>query len=192
VDVKHNETSHFTELLEPVYLAGAVVKRNQPLLHVRIMALPWRQVPARQHHPRGRARPHRDPHPEGCPRQPPGFPARPPGPQDQPPTRGHRHRQGLPPAVYALTSLTSAHATVQDLARLVREHWSIEGAPPHPRRDLRRRHLGQPGPATGLSTWPPSAPPLSRPSRTPATCTSPKGHRDHTTPAQALRLHDLD
>jgi hypothetical protein len=28
--------------------------------------------------------------------------------------------------VYAITSLTSAHATPQDLARLVREHWSVE------------------------------------------------------------------
>jgi len=28
--------------------------------------------------------------------------------------------------VYAVTSLTSAHATAQDLARLIREHWSIE------------------------------------------------------------------
>jgi hypothetical protein len=73
VGVKHNETSHFTELLEPLDLAGAVVtadalhtvranldwlvtdkkahyiavvKRNQPLLHARIRALPWRQVPA--------------------------------------------------------------------------------------------------------------------------------------------------
>src|SRR5690349_17606697 len=73
VGVKHNETSHFTELLEPLDLAGAVVttdalhtvranlnwlvtdkkahyiavvKQNQPLLHARIRALPWRQVPA--------------------------------------------------------------------------------------------------------------------------------------------------
>ena len=72
VDVKHNETSHFTELLEPLDLAGAVVtfdalhtvranldwlvtekkahyiavvKQNQPLLHARVKALPWRQVP---------------------------------------------------------------------------------------------------------------------------------------------------
>ena len=72
VDVKHNETSHFTELLEPVDLAGAVVtfdalhtvranldwlvrdkdahyiavvKQNQPLLQARVKALPWRQVP---------------------------------------------------------------------------------------------------------------------------------------------------
>src|ERR1700720_2626797 len=73
VGVKHNETSHFTALLEPLDLAGAVVtfdalhtvranldwlvtdkkahyiavvKQNQPLLHARIKALPWRQVPA--------------------------------------------------------------------------------------------------------------------------------------------------
>ena len=73
VDVKHNETSHFTaapgtpgpgrrrgDLRRPPYgpgepeLAGrdkkahyiAVVKQNQPLLHARVKALPWRQVPA--------------------------------------------------------------------------------------------------------------------------------------------------
>src|SRR5436305_35820 len=72
VGVKHNETSHFTELLAPADLGGAVVtfdalhtvrdnlawlatekkahyiavvKRNQPLLHARIKTLPWRQVP---------------------------------------------------------------------------------------------------------------------------------------------------
>jgi hypothetical protein len=66
VDVKHNETSHVTELLEPLDLTGAVVtfdalhtvranldwlatekkahyiaivKNNQPLLHARIKAL---------------------------------------------------------------------------------------------------------------------------------------------------------
>jgi hypothetical protein len=73
VGVKHNETSHFTELLGPADLEGAVVtfdalhtvranlnwlvtekkaqyiavvKRNQPLLHAQVSALPWRQVPA--------------------------------------------------------------------------------------------------------------------------------------------------
>jgi hypothetical protein len=72
VGVKHNETSHFAELLGPLDLAGAVVtfdalhtvranlawlvkdkkadyiaivKRNQPLLHAQVRALPWRQVP---------------------------------------------------------------------------------------------------------------------------------------------------
>jgi len=73
VDVKHNETSHFTALRHALDLDGAVVifgalhtvranlhwltgqkkahyiaviKRDQPLLHDRIKALPWRQVPA--------------------------------------------------------------------------------------------------------------------------------------------------
>ena len=121
--LKHNETSHFTALLEPLDLDGAVVtfdalhtvranlnwltskkqapyiavvKKNQPLLHARIRALPWRQVPGRQHHPRHRARPHRDPHPEGRPHQPPGLPLRPPGHQDHPLAQGHRHRQDHP------------------------------------------------------------------------------------------------
>jgi hypothetical protein len=71
IDVKHNETSHFAELLAPLDLAGAVVtfdavhtvranldwlaaekkaqyipvvKANQPLLHARLKALTWRQV----------------------------------------------------------------------------------------------------------------------------------------------------
>jgi hypothetical protein len=73
VDVKHNETSHFTELLGSLDLDGAVVtfdalhtvranldwlvsqknaqyiavvKHNQPLLYAQVSALPWRQVPA--------------------------------------------------------------------------------------------------------------------------------------------------
>ena len=72
VGVKHNETRHFTALLGPLDLAGAVVtfdalptvrtnlnwlagemkaryiavaKKNQLLLHVRVKAVPWRRVP---------------------------------------------------------------------------------------------------------------------------------------------------
>ena len=124
VDVKHNETSHFTELLGPVDLDGAVVtfdalhtvranldwlvndkkahyiavvKRNQPLLHAQVRALPWRQVPAGDVTREKGPRPHRDPHPEGCARQRPGLPRRPAGPQDLPLAAGHRDRQGLPP-----------------------------------------------------------------------------------------------
>ena len=41
--------------------------------------------------------------------------------------------------VYAVTSLTSSHATAQDLARLVREHWSIEMG--LPQCELRRSPL---------------------------------------------------
>ena len=80
----------------------------------------------RQHSPRDRARPRRDPDPEDRPRQPAGLPC---ARQAIKITRlrkdtgtGKASRE----TVYAVTSLTSAHATAQDLARLVREHWSIE------------------------------------------------------------------
>ena len=153
VGVKHNETSHFTELLEPLDLAGAVVtadalhtvranlnwlvtdkkahyiaivKRNQPLLHARIRALPWRQVPAGGcardwGHGRAETRTVKTAHVSHL-----DFPwAR----QAIKLTRwrqdtgtGKASRQ----TVYAVTSLTSADATAQDLGRLVREHWSVE------------------------------------------------------------------
>ena len=173
VDVKHNETSHFTALLEPLALDGtvvtsdalhtvranlnwlvknkkahyiAVVKKNQPLLHARIKALPWRQVPggstAREAgHGRIETRTLKAAHVSRL-----DFPhAR----QAIKITRwrkdtatGKTSRE----TVYAVTSLTSAHATARDLARLVREHWSIE-AHHHvrsPRRDFQRRCLDQP------------------------------------------------
>src|SRR5580704_3795704 len=152
VDVKHNETSHFTTLLEPLNLDGAVVtsdalhtvranldwlvknkkahyisvvKKNQPLLHARIKALPWRQVPggstAREAgHGRIETRTLKAAHVSRL-----DFPhAR----QAIKITRwrkdtatGKTSRE----TAYAVTSLTSAHATTPDLARLVREHWSI-------------------------------------------------------------------
>ena len=124
VDVKHNETSHFTELLGPVDLDGAVVtfdalhtvranldwlvtdkkahyiaivKRNQPLLHAQVRALPWRQVPAGSiardsGHGRAETRTLKAAHVSRL-----DFPQRPPGHQDHPLAAGHRHRQGLPP-----------------------------------------------------------------------------------------------
>ena len=160
--MKHNETSHSTELLEPVDLAGAVVtfdalhtvranlawlvsdkeahyigimKRNQPLLHAQVRALPWWQVPAgvparERGHGRAETRTVKTGHVSHL-----EFPwAR----QAIKITRwrqdaatGKTSRQ----TVYAVTSLTSADATVQDLARLVREHWSVEraGALPLPK-----------------------------------------------------------
>ena len=153
VDVKHNETSHFTALLDPLDLDGAVVtfdalhtvranldwlagekkshyiavvKKNQPLLHARVRALPWRQVPAGSvtrdtGHGRTETRTLKAAHvshldfPHACQaikitrrRQDTGT--------------GRTTRE----TVYAVTSLTSAHATAPDLARLVREHWTIE------------------------------------------------------------------
>jgi DDE_Tnp_1-associated len=62
---------------------------------------------SRQRHPRDRARPRRDPDPEGCPRHPPGLSPRPPGHQGLPLAQGHRHRQDHRQTAYAITSLTS-------------------------------------------------------------------------------------
>ncbi|MGE5289412.1 MAG: hypothetical protein ACM3ML_19865 [Micromonosporaceae bacterium] len=120
--VKHNETSHFTELLEPLDLDGAVVtsgalhtvranlnwltsdskaryiavvKRNQPLLQARIKALPWRQIPTGSA-TRDTGHGHIETQTEDRSRQPPGLPARPPGHQDLPLAEEHRHRQDLP------------------------------------------------------------------------------------------------
>jgi predicted transposase YbfD/YdcC len=161
VAVKHNETSHFTELLKPLDLAGAVVatdalhtiranlnwlvkdkkahyiaivKRNQPL-HARVRALPWRQVPAsgsarESGHGRTETRTVKTAHVSHL-----GFP----GARQaikicrwrQDTATGTTTRQ----TVYAVTSRASAEATAADLARLVREHWSIEAH--HHVRDVR-------------------------------------------------------
>ena len=154
VGVKHNETSHFTALLEPLDLAGAVVtfdalhtvranldwlarqkkahyiavvKRNQPLLHARVKALPWRQVPAGSL-PATPGTAAGDPHPQDRARQRPELPRRPPGHQDHPVAAGHGHRVASRETVFAITSLTSA--------RRLRMTWpaSCASTPPRPYR----------------------------------------------------------
>ena len=166
VDVKHNETSHFTELLKPLDLNGAVVtfdalhtvranldwlvrekkahyiavvKQNQPLLHARIKALPWRQVPAGSvtrdtGHGRTETRTLKTAHVSGL-----DFPW---ACQAIKVTRWRKDTatgKVSRETAYAVTSLASAHATAPDLARLVREHWSIEA----------HHHIRSPG--TGLA-----------------------------------------
>ena len=218
VDVKHNETSHFTELLEPLDLDGAVVtfdalhtvranlnwlveekkahyiavvKKNQPLLHARVRALPWRQVPggstARETgHGRIETRTLKAAHVSRL-----DFPhAR----QAIKITRwrkdtatGKTSRE----TVYAVTSLTSADATAQDLARLVREHWSIE-AHHHVRdvtfsEDTSTSRTGS-GPAN-LATIRAA---IIAAIKDAGYLHIPEGRRDHTTPAETLRLHGLD
>jgi predicted transposase YbfD/YdcC len=218
VDAKHNETSHFTELLGPLDLAGAVVtadalhtvranldwlvtqkhaqyiavvKHNQPLLHAQVRALPWAQVPAgsitrEKGHGRAETRTLKTAHVAGL-----DFPhAR----QAIKITRwrqdtatGRRSRQ----TVYAVTSLTSADATAQDLARLVREQWSIEAH--HHVRDVT---FGEDAAASRTSSGPVNLATL----RAAITATLkdagylhvPEGRRDHTTPAETLRLHGFD
>jgi predicted transposase YbfD/YdcC len=218
VDVKHNETSHFTELPEPLDLAGAVVtsdalhtvranlnwlvtdkkahyiavvKQNQPLLHAQVRALPWRQVPAGSTargtgHGRTETRTLKAAHLNGL-----DFPhAR----QAIKITRrrkdtatGKTSRQ----TVYAVTSLTSAHAHGQDLARLVREHWSIEAH--HHIRDV---SFGE-DTATSRTGSGPANLATIRAAIIAAIKDAgylhiPEGRRDHTTPAETLRLHGLN
>jgi predicted transposase YbfD/YdcC len=218
VDVKHNETSHFTALLEPLDLDGAVVtfdalhtvranlnwlagekkgqyiavvKKNQPLLHARVRALPWRQVPAGSTtrdtgHGRTETRTVKAAHVSGL-----DFPhAR----QAIKITRWRKDTatgKTTRETVYAITSLTSAHASTQDLARLVREHWSIEAH--HHIRDLTS--------GEDLATSRTGSGPVNLATIRAAIIAAikdagylhvPEGRRDHTTPAEALRLHDLD
>ena len=218
VDVKHNETSHFTALLEPVDLAGAVVtfdalhtvranldwlagqkkahyiavvKRNQPLLHARITALPWRQVPAGDltrdtGHGRAETRTLKAAHVSRL-----DFPrAR----QAIKITRwrkdtatGRTSRE----TAYAITSLTSAQATARDLARLVREHWSIEAH--HHIRDVT---FGEDTSTSRTGNGPVNLATI-RAAITAAIKDAgylhvPEGRRDHTTPAETLRLHGFD
>jgi predicted transposase YbfD/YdcC len=218
VGVKHNETSHFTELLDPLDLAGAVVtfdalhtvranldwlatekkahyiavvKKNQPLLHARIKALPWRQIPAGSitrdaGHGRAETRTLKSAHVSRL-----DFPHARQAIKitrwRKDTTTGKTTRQ----TIYAITSLTSAHATAPDLARLVREHWSIE-AHHHSRdvtfsEDTATSRTGN-GPAN-LATIRAA---IIAAIKDAGYLHIPEGRRDHTTPTETLHLHGLD
>jgi predicted transposase YbfD/YdcC len=218
VGVKHNETSHFTELLGPLDLDGAVVtsdalhtvranldwlvkdkkahfiaivKRNQPLLHAQVRALPWRQVPAGSitrdtGHGRIETRTLKTAHVSRL-----DFP----GARQaikitrwrQDTATGKTSRQ----TVYAVTSLTSADATARDLARLVREHWSIEAH--HHVRDVT---FGEDASASRTGRGPVNLATIRAAIiaaiKDAGYLHIPEGRRDHTTPAETLRLHGLD
>ena len=217
VDVKHNETSHFTALLEPLDLAGAVVtfdalhtvranlawlttekkahyiaviKRNQPLLYDRVRALPWRQVPAGSltrdaGHGRLETRTLKTAHVAGL-----DLPA---ARQAIKITRWRQDTTGKVSreTVYAITSLASAQATPADLARLAREHWTIEAH--HHIRDVT---FGEDAATSRTGNGPVNLATI-RAAITAAIKDAgylhiPEGRRDHTNPAEALRLHGLD
>ena len=218
VDVKHNETSHFTALLEPLDLDGAVVtfdalhtvranldwlagekkahyiavvKNNQPLLHARVKALPWRQVPAGSTtrdagHGRIETRTPKSAHVSRL-----DFP------RARQAIKITRWRQNTATGkvsretVYAITSLTGTQASAADLARLVREHRTIE-AHHHIRdvtfsEDTSTSRTGS-GPAN-LATIRAA---ITAAIKDAGYLHVPEGRRDHTTPAEALHLHGLD
>jgi predicted transposase YbfD/YdcC len=218
VDVKHNETSHFTELLEPLDLNGAVVtfdalhtvranlewlatekkahyiavvKQNQPLLHARIKALPWRQVPAgsvtrEAGHGRTETRTVKAAHVSGL-----DFPC---ACQALKITRWRKDTAAgkvSRETVYAVTSLASADASSQDLNRLVREHWSIEV-----HHHIRDTTFGEDNSASRTSNGPANLATIRAAIiaaiKDAGYLHVPEGRRDHTTPAETLRLHGLD
>jgi predicted transposase YbfD/YdcC len=218
VDVKHNETSHFAELLEPLDLAGAVVtfdalhtvranldwlaaekkahyiavvKANQPLLHARLKALPWQQVPAgdltrETGHGRAETRTLKTAHVKDL-----DFPFA------RQTIKITRWRQDTATgkisreSVYAITSLTSAHATARDLARLAREHWTIEAH--HHIRDVT---FGEDSSASRTGNGPVNLATIRAAIiaalKDAGYLHVPEGRRDHTTAAEALCLHGLD
>jgi predicted transposase YbfD/YdcC len=218
VDVKHNETSHFTELLGPVDLAAAVVtfdalhtvranldwlvseknaqyiavvKGNQPLLHAQVRALPWRQVPAgsatrERGHGRAETRTLKAAHVSGL-----DFPHARQAIKitrwRQDTSAGRASRQ----TVYAVTSLTSAEATAADLARLVREQWSIEA-----HHHVRDTTFGEDNSTSRTSNGPANLATIRAAViaaiKDAGYLHVPEGRRDHTTPAETLRLHSLD
>jgi predicted transposase YbfD/YdcC len=218
VDVKHNETSHFTELLEPLDLNGAVVtfdalhtvranlewlatekkahyiavvKQNQPLLHARIKALPWRQVPAgsitrEAGHGRTETRTVKAAHVSGL-----DFPC---ACQALKITRWRKDTAAgkvSRETAYAVTSLASADANSQDLNRLVREHWSIEV-----HHHIRDTTFGEDNSTSRTSNGPANLATVRAAViaaiKDAGYLHVPEGRRDHTTPAETLRLHGLD
>ena len=216
VDVKHNETSHFTELLGPLDLDGAVVtfdalhtvranldwlvtdknaqyiavvKGNQPLLHAQVRALPWRQVPAGsttrdRGHGRAETRTLKAAHVAGL-----DFP------HARQAIKITRWRQDTAKTsretVYAVTSLASAEATAGDLARLVREQWSIEAH--HHVRDV---SFGEDAATSRTGSGPANLATIRAAViaalKDAGYLHIPEGRRDHTTPAETLRLHGFD
>jgi predicted transposase YbfD/YdcC len=168
-----------------------VVKQNQPLLHARITALPWRQVPAgsvtrETGHGRTETRTVKAAHVSGL-----DFPH---ACQAVKITRWRKETSTgkvSRETAYAVTSLASAHVTVPDLARLVREHWSIEA-----HHHIRDTTFGEDHSTSRTGNGPANLATI-RAAVIAAVKDAgylhvPEGRRDHTTPAETLRLHGLE
>ena len=219
VDVKHNEVSHFTELLAELDLTGAavtfdalhtvranldwlvttkrahyvaVVKKNQPLLYAKVKALPWKKVPTgstsrETGHGRIDTRTLKAVHLDTLGVDFPHVK------QAVKLTRWRQDtRSGMVSreTVYVITSLTSAQAPADDLARLVRDHWTVEVH--HRTRDV---SFGEDDSTSRTAHGPVNLATLRA-----AVIAAiedagylyiPEGRRDHTRPIDALYLHGL-
>lgn len=219
IDVKHNETSHFTELLDPMDLQGMavtfdalhtvranldwlvtdkkahyipVVKKNQPLLHAKLKALPWKKIPAgvttrETGHGRTETRALKAVHIDRL-----GIDF----PHARQAIKITRWRQGNRTGkigretVYVTTSLTAAQATPADLARLLREHWSAEVE--HHIRDI---SFGEDHSTSRTGHGPTNLATLRSAIKAALKDVGylyiPEGRRDHTKVAETLYLHGL-
>jgi predicted transposase YbfD/YdcC len=219
IDAKHNETSHFTELLDPMDLTSvavtfdalhtvranldwlvtakdahyvAVIKKNQPLTYAKVKTLPWKRIPAgtttrESGHGRIETRALKAAHVDRL-----GIDF----PHVQQAVKLTRWRQNQRTGkiqretVYVITSLPAAQATPQDLARLAREHWSVEVE--HHVRDrsfgedhaTNRTHHGPTNLATLRSA-------VKAALKSVGYLHVPEGRRDHTTVTETLYLHGL-
>ena len=169
----------------------AMVKRNQPLLCAQVTALPWRQVPAgsitrETGHGRAETRTLKAAHVSHL-----DFP------HARQAIKITRWRQETAAGkisretVYAITSLDSARATAQDLARLVREQWSVEAH--HHVRDVT---FGEDAATSRAGSGPANLATIRAAIiaaiKDAGYLHIPEGRRDHTTPAETLRLHGFD
>lgn len=219
IDVKHNETSHFTELLDPMDLQDvavtfdalhtvranldwlvtdkkahyiAVVKKNQPLLHAKLKALPWKKIPAgittrETGHGRTETRALKAVHIDRL-----GIDF----PHARQAIKITRWRQDTRTGkigretVYVITSLTAAQATPADLARLLREHWSVEVE--HHIRDI---SFGEDHSTSRTGHGPTNLATLRSAIKAALKDVGylyiPEGRRDHTQVAETLYLHGL-
>ena len=219
IDVKHNETSHFTELLDPMDLHSvavtfdalhtvranldwlvtskkahyvAVVKKNQPLLYAHLKDLPWKRVPSgstsrETGHGRTETRTLKAVHIDKLDID---FPhAR----QAIKLTRWRQHTKTgkiQRETIYIITSLTSAQASPEDLARLVREHWTVEVE--HHIRDI---SFGEDHATSRTGHGPVNLATLRSAVKTALKSVGylhiPEGRRDHTKVTETLYLHEL-
>jgi predicted transposase YbfD/YdcC len=217
VDVKHNETTHFQELLTPLDLTGqvvtfdalhtvranldwlvttknahylAVVKRNQPLLYARLKALPWAKIPTgatsgETGHGREETRTLKNAHVNGLDL-----------PHARQAIRITRRRRNTTTGktsretIYAVATLTAPDASPHDLARIGREHWTVEA----------NHHVRDVSFAEDHATSRTGHGPINLATIRNAVINAirgagylhiPEGRRDHTQPIDALYLHGL-
>jgi len=219
VDVKHNETTHFTQLLAELDLTSvavtfdalltvranldwlvttkqahyiAVIKKNQPLLYAKVKALPWKTIPtgatsSETGHGRIETRTLKAVHVDRL---------RMDFPHIRQAVKLTRWRQDARTGkvsretVYVITSMSSAQATPADLARLVRDHWSVEV----------HHHIRDVSFGEDHSTSRTDHGPVNLATLRAAVIAAiqdagylyvPEGRRDHTRPIDALYLHGL-